>query len=88
MLKKREPPPKKKSAAVRLELASFGSQVQCAIHWANMICSGNGLLSLVFWENIAVSYLPLKLSPPETIWLRMLIYTQYASFKSQENVKC
>ena len=30
MLKKRDPPPKKKSAAVRLELAPFGSQVQCA----------------------------------------------------------
>ena len=49
---------------------------------------GKGLFSLVFWENISVSYLPLNCLPLKRFVYVLLINARYASFETLENEKC
>ena len=58
------PPPKKNnSAAVRLELTSFGSLIQCVIHSANMILFERVILSRILRKYLEMS----KMFPSEVV---------------------
>ena len=82
------PPPKKNSAAVGLELGSFGLLIQCATTETIWPGFWKGSFSLVLWENISVSYLPLNCLPLKRFVYVLLINARYASFDTLENEKC